>query len=168
VKKLIITLVTAGAFAAYSLGVRHHLVAIIPRMVTTALMDADDSGPPSGTTGATSGTASGSSVGNGTPATTPPANYKDGGYTGSTEDAYYGNVQVAVTVAGGKITKVSFLQYPHTHSTSVVLNQFALPDLRQEAIKAQSSDVQIISGATFTSQAFIKSLSTALDQAKKA
>ncbi len=92
--------------------------------------------------------------------------YKDGTYTGSVADAYYGNVEVSATVSGGKLTDVKFLQYPNTHSTSVVINQQAMPYLQQEAIQAQSSNVQVISGATYTSQAFIQSLATAFAQAK--
>jgi len=91
--------------------------------------------------------------------------YKEGTYTGSVADAYYGNVQVAVVISGGKLTDIKVLQYPNTHSTSVAINQQALPYLKQEAIQAQSANVQIISGATFTSQAFAQSLSAALSQA---
>jgi len=80
-------------------------------------------------------------------------------------DAYYGNVQVRATISGGKITGVTFLQYPHTHSTSVYINQQAMPYLQQEAIKAQGANVDIVSGATYTSQAFIQSLGSALAQA---
>lgn len=103
-----------------------------------------------------------------TSGTTNPASssYKDGSYTGTVADAFYGNVQVAVTVSRGKITNVSFLQYPNTHATSVAINQQAMPLLQQEAIQNQSANVQIISGATFTSQAFTQSLTAALSQAK--
>jgi uncharacterized protein with FMN-binding domain len=106
-----------------------------------------------------SGTSSGSS------SSTTTSQYKDGTYTGSVADAYYGNVQVAATISGGKITNVKFLQYPDTHSTSAVINQQAMPYLQQEAIHSQSANVQLISGATFTSQAFIQSLKAALSQA---
>ena len=92
--------------------------------------------------------------------------YKDGTYTGSTEDAYYGNVQVSATVSGGKLSDVNFLQYPDSHDTSVMINQQAMPYLKQEAIQAQSAQVQVISGATFTSQAFIQSLTNALSSAR--
>jgi uncharacterized protein with FMN-binding domain len=90
---------------------------------------------------------------------------KDGTYTGSVADAYYGNVQVSATISGGKIVSVKFLQFPNTHSTSVIINDQAMPYLTQEAVQAQSANVQIISGATFTSQAFQQSLASALSQA---
>ncbi len=91
---------------------------------------------------------------------------KDGQYTGDTIDAYYGNVQVQVAISGGKITDVQFLDYPHDRRTSIEINTQAMPDLKQEAITAQNSQVDIVSGATQTSLAFRQSLQSALDKAK--
>ena len=91
--------------------------------------------------------------------------YKDGSYTGSVADAFYGNVQVKAVINGGKITNVQFLQYPSDRSTSVRINSQAMPLLTQEAIQVQSAQVDGVSGATATSQAFIQSLSSALQQA---
>lgn len=92
--------------------------------------------------------------------------YKDGQYTGNSIDAYYGYVQVKATISGGKITDVQFLDYPQDRNTSRMINSQAMPYLQQEAIQAQGSQVDIISGATATSGAFIQSLQSALDQAK--
>lgn len=92
--------------------------------------------------------------------------YKDGQYTGDVADAYYGNIQVKATISGGKITDVVFLQYPSDRSTSVFINRQAMPYLKQEAIAAQSGNVDIVSGATLSSQAFIQSMNSALSQAK--
>ena len=92
--------------------------------------------------------------------------YKDGTYTGSSADAYYGNVQVQAVVQSGKLTNVTFLDYPQTHQTSVYINSQAMPYLTQEAIQAQSANVNVVSGATLTSQAFMQSLASALAQAK--
>lgn len=97
--------------------------------------------------------------------TSSSAQYQDGTYTGSTENAYYGNVQVSATVQSGKITNVNFLQYPNDNPNSIYVNQQAIPYLKQEAIQSQSSNVSIITGATFTSQAFVQSLANALNQA---
>lgn len=91
--------------------------------------------------------------------------YKNGTYTGSVADAFYGNVQVQVTISGGKITDVQFLQYPSDRSTSVYINSQAMPLLKQEAIQAQSANVAGVSGASATSAAFIQSLTDALSQA---
>lgn len=92
--------------------------------------------------------------------------YKNGSYTGSVEDAFYGNIQVKATISGGKITDVQFLQYPNDRSTSRMINSQAMPYLKQEAIQAQSAQVDIVSGATDSSMAFVQSLSNALAQAK--
>lgn len=98
-----------------------------------------------------------------TPTTTT---YKDGQYTGSAADAYYGYIQVKATIQGGKLTGVAFLQYPNDQRNSVEINQQAMPYLQQEAIQAQSAQVDVVSGATDTSQAFVQSLSSALSQAQ--
>ncbi len=94
--------------------------------------------------------------------------YKDGQYTGQAADAYYGNIQVKVTISGGKLSNVEFLQYPNDRSTSVRINSQAMPYLKQEAIQAQSASVDGVSGATDTSQAFIQSLTSALKTAQSA
>jgi uncharacterized protein with FMN-binding domain len=99
------------------------------------------------------------------PVSTPTGRYKDGTYTGSVADAFYGNVQVQVTISGGNITDVQFLQYPSDRSTSRFINSQATPLLTQEAIQAQSAQVDGVSGATATSEAFIQSLQSALQQA---
>lgn len=106
-----------------------------------------------------------------TPATTSPtpvstAAYKDGSYAGSTADAYYGYIQVRVTIQGGKLTDVQFLQYPNDQQNSVEINSQAMPYLKQEAIQAQGANVNTITGASDTSQAFVESLTAALRSAK--
>ena len=101
-----------------------------------------------------------------TPAPQAKGLYADGQYTGSVADAYYGNIQVKVTVSGGKITDVVFLQYPSDRGTSVRINSQAMPYLKQEAIAAQSANVGIVSGATDSSLAFQQSLASALALAK--
>ncbi len=92
--------------------------------------------------------------------------YKNGTYTGPQVDAYYGTVQVEAIVQNGKIADVQFLQYPQDRRTSQRINSYAVPYLQQEAVQAQSANVDMISGATLTSQAFIMSLQSALSSAK--
>jgi uncharacterized protein with FMN-binding domain len=96
----------------------------------------------------------------------PAGMYADGSYTGSPADAYYGTVQVKVIVKNGQLADVQFLQYPNTHSNSVYINSQAMPLLIQEAIQAQSAQINGVSGATFTSQAFQQSLASAVALAK--
>jgi uncharacterized protein with FMN-binding domain len=100
--------------------------------------------------------------------TTAPirGSYKNGTYNGSVQDAFYGSLQVQAVIANGKITDVIFLQYPNDNRTSQYVNSQADPMLKQEAIQAQSAQVDIVSGASASSQAFQASLADALSQAK--
>ncbi len=100
------------------------------------------------------------------PAATVSGTYRDGEYTGAVADAYYGNVQVKAVVRSGQLADVSFLTYPNHRRTSVRINDYAMPYLTSEAVQAQSANVNIISGATLTSEAFAQSLQSALDAAK--
>ena len=92
--------------------------------------------------------------------------YKDGTYAGAVVDAFYGMVQVKAVVQNGKLANVQFVQYPNDRRTSVRINSIAMPYLTTEAIQAQSANVDIITGATLTSEAFAQSLQTALDTAR--
>lgn len=100
------------------------------------------------------------------PAPKPKGQYTDGTYTGSVVDAYYGLVQVQVVIQGGKLATVNFLQYPSDRRTSQQINGQAMPLLKSEAIAAQSANVSGVSGASYTSAAFIESLGNALAKAK--
>jgi uncharacterized protein with FMN-binding domain len=92
--------------------------------------------------------------------------YNDGTFTGVVADAYYGNIQVQAIIQNGKIIDVPFLQYPNDRSNSIRINNAAMPILKSEAISAQNANVDIVSGATASSQAFQQSLDSALAQAK--
>jgi uncharacterized protein with FMN-binding domain len=99
------------------------------------------------------------------PAATAGA-FKDGSYTGPVTDAFYGPMQVQAIISGGQLSDIKILQYPNSHSYSVQVNSYALPQLAQEAIAAQSANVNVVSGATQSSFAFQQSLAAALAQAK--
>ena len=100
------------------------------------------------------------------PAAGPVAStYKNGTYQGQPVDAYYGLVQVQVSIQGGSIKDVQFLQYPNDRRTSQQINSIAMPYLTQEALQAQSAQVDIVSGATLTSEGFQLSLQSALQAA---
>ena len=91
--------------------------------------------------------------------------YRDGTYTGTDENAYYGRVQVQVTIASSQIASVKVLDYPQDRRTSRYINSQALPLLKQEVIAADNANIDTISGATLTSEAYIRSLAKALGQA---
>jgi uncharacterized protein with FMN-binding domain len=100
------------------------------------------------------------------PAQPAVSGFKDGSYTGPVADAFYGNVQVKAVIQNGALTDVQFLQSPSGTGTTLRINNSAMPQLTQEAIKAQSANVNIISGATQTSEAFQQSLTAALAMAQ--
>jgi len=161
-KKYIIAGVLVIAFVAYLIFANKSSA---PVAVTTPAATNPTSSP--ATTGPTSLPTTTGPSGNpptSTP-TTPVSQYKNGTYTGAVADAFYGNLQVTVTIQSGAITDVTFPQSPSNgHSGEV--SAFALPVLKQEAIAAQSANVNIVSGATQDSQAFQQSLASALAQAK--
>ncbi len=84
---------------------------------------------------------------------------------GDTVDTRWGPVQVAVKVAGGRITAVDALIYPNENGRDREINSYAIPALNQEVMDAQSADIDMISGATVTSRGYIESLQSALDKA---
>lgn len=92
--------------------------------------------------------------------------YKDGTYKGSVEDAHYGLVQVEAEIKDGNIVSVNFLQYPNDNNTSRYINESAIPILTEEVLYAQTSQVDIVTGASHSSKAFRKSLATALSNAR--
>jgi len=84
---------------------------------------------------------------------------------GDTVQTRYGPVQVQVAVSGSTVTDVAVLQYPDRDGRSVQINQYALPQLINETLDAQGSAISMVSGATYTSQGYLQSLQSALDQA---
>jgi uncharacterized protein with FMN-binding domain len=77
----------------------------------------------------------------------------------------YGTVQVRVTLDGNTITGITALQMPYEHTRSAYISQQAEPYLQQEALQAQSAQIDVVSGATYTSQSYAQSLQSALDRA---
>ncbi|GGR12901.1 FMN-binding protein [Streptomyces aurantiogriseus] len=87
-----------------------------------------------------------------------------GTFTGETADTQYGPVQVRITVANGKITKAEAVQQPKGGQSDQI-NGNAIPKLNQAAAAAGNADIDAVSGATYTSAGYKKSLQSALDQA---
>jgi uncharacterized protein with FMN-binding domain len=86
--------------------------------------------------------------------------------TGSSISTRYGNVQVRVTFAGTQITDVVPLRLPDSNGVDQQIDQQVVPILIQETLAAQSANIQAISGATYTSDGYVRSLQSALDKAK--
>ncbi|MER7246872.1 FMN-binding protein [Kribbella sp. NPDC000426] len=87
---------------------------------------------------------------------------------GGVVDTQYGPVQVGITVRGGRITKAHTLQHPSGDGQTDQINGYAVPQLNQETMTAQSAQIDTVSGATFTSEGYRQSLQSALDAAHKA
>jgi uncharacterized protein with FMN-binding domain len=93
------------------------------------------------------------------------ASVVNGTFTGRREYAYYGYVKVQAIVTNGTIADIRVLEYPNDNGRSAYINSIALPYLIQETVGGNSWKVDLISGATFTSVAYVKSLQAALKQA---
>jgi uncharacterized protein with FMN-binding domain len=93
-----------------------------------------------------------------TPASTPAG--KSGTFAGGTENTQYGQVEVQITVSSGKITSATELIQPEDS-----IGSNAISVLNGEVVPAQSASIQAVSGASYTSQGYISSLQSAVDQA---
>jgi len=112
----------------------------------------------SGSTSSGSSSSGGTASGSGSPGSTD--------VTGSVADTQWGPVQVRLTLTGGTISKVTVLQYPSGNGKDQEINDYALPILTQETVDAQSAQIDMVSGATVTSNGYLESLQSALDQAR--
>lgn len=123
------------------------------------------SGGRSGGSGASGGTGSGGSSAGGAPSGSSTNVQQTSTVTGSTVETQWGPVQVQLTMKAGRIAKVAVLQYPDGNPRDAEINSYALPQLIQETLSAQSADIDMISGATVTSDGYVRSLQSALDKA---
>ena len=114
-----------------------------------------------GTTATTGTTTSGTT----TKTTSGSTTYKDGTYTGTTVTHRYGSVTVTVTISGGKITNVSAQALDGGDRRSQSIDSQAVPMMKTEVLSANSAKVSTISGATYTTTAYITSLQSALAKA---
>jgi uncharacterized protein with FMN-binding domain len=86
-------------------------------------------------------------------------------YTGTVASTRWGPVQVQIAVSAGKITGVTVLQQPNGNHKDTEINDYALPILVQDTLRGQSADIDMVSGATVTSDGYLQSLQAALDEA---
>ena len=99
------------------------------------------------------------------PASSPASAPGSRTVTGAAASTIYGPVQVRITVKGGKVTAAQAVVYPQDTPRDQQINAFAIPELNQEAVAASSAKIDMVSGATYTSQGYLSSLQSALDQA---
>jgi uncharacterized protein with FMN-binding domain len=134
---------TSTSSTAGATGAESSVVAPVPSAAgATSAPSAAAAAPSSATSTATSGTV-----------------------TGDVASTSWGPVQVQVTVANGTVTDVSVVEYPNNNGKDRQINARALPILVQETLEAQSSQIDMVSGATVTSDGYLESLQSALDKA---
>jgi len=144
----------AGVFSFHSTPVK---ISLAPVATTT---------PPPTTTQPPSGpTTTAPAVNNNPPTTTTTVTPSVQQATGASVNYYFGILSVKVTVANTKITKVSIAAINDGgNSRSISIDQYSIPLLEQEALQAQSGNIQSVSGASYTSAGFAQSLQSALSK----
>ncbi|MEU6411321.1 FMN-binding protein [Microbispora sp. NPDC046933] len=89
----------------------------------------------------------------------------DTSVTGDSADTRWGPVQVEIVISGGKMAGIKVVDAPANNRRDLEINNEALPILNEEALSAQSAQIDTVSGATYTSDGYIRSLQSALDKA---
>ncbi|GLZ55582.1 FMN-binding protein [Actinomycetospora sp. NBRC 106378] len=131
---------------------------------TVALLFSYKTSTSSSTAAETVAPATGTTTTAATPSRTSTSTYT-GTVTGTAADTRWGPVQVRVTVASGKITAVDVVEEPDGNGRDREINADAVPTLVSETLQAQSTRIDMVSGATYTSEGYVTSLQSALDQA---
>lgn len=125
--------------------------------------------PPSLTPVSTIGVATTTPTTGATPApttgTTKPTSSASGIYSGDTAQTAWGPVQVQITVAGGQITAAKALQWPNGDRRSQSIAQQSIPYLIQQTLTTKSANVVGVSGASYTSDGWRRSLASARSKA---
>jgi uncharacterized protein with FMN-binding domain len=118
--------------------------------------------PPQGSSTGASG-ASGTTTSSAPSTTTAPGARRT--VDGPAISTQYGDVQVRVVVQNGRLVDVQALTLPSDRERSARISDFAGPELHDEALQAQSANIDVVSGATYTSEGYAESLQAALDRA---
>ena len=179
--KSIAAIVLTGAGTAVVVGFRPPDTPVVAATTTVTTATSAGTGTTgtasSGTTAGTTSTATASAAATAPAATTAPATstttsatgatYADGTWTGAAVQEPWGTFQVQAVVSGGRITDVVLVSSPQDGHSSRINSQ-AVPILTQSVVAAQSASVDMVSGATWTSQSYATSLQAALDEARAA
>jgi uncharacterized protein with FMN-binding domain len=88
-----------------------------------------------------------------------------GTFTGSDFSNRFGDVVVRLVISDGRITDVQAVQLPNDRQRSAYISEVAGPMLRSEVLQAQSAHIDVVTGATYTSQSYAQSVESALQQA---
>lgn len=85
--------------------------------------------------------------------------------TGDVVSTRWGDVQVQITVSGGKIVTSEATQVPWNNNRDQQINSYAVPIYNQESVAQQSAKIDMVSGATVTYNGYVASLQSAIDKA---
>jgi uncharacterized protein with FMN-binding domain len=155
---------TAAGLAALLSFKSHSLAASVPSASPPAPSAASPQAMASGTGSSSTGSTAGKAA-SATPKASATTQAATRTVTGTVANTQYGPMQVQVTLAGPKITKVTVLQRTDDGTESDQIDANAIPQLTSETLAAQSAHIDAVSGASYTSSGYIQSLQSALDQA---
>ncbi len=168
-KRMLATLVATIGGLVLLLGMKSGL----GRSPATTHAGAVNPGTAGGVTNGSTGPSAPSSGATSPAASPPPASksapaapQKTRTVNGNSVRTRYGDVEVQVTLSGSKITNVTPLKLPNSNEIDMAIDQQVVPMLVQETLQAQNANIDMISGATYTSDGYIRSLQSALDKAK--
>jgi uncharacterized protein with FMN-binding domain len=100
-----------------------------------------------------------------TPVQTSTSTSQTKTYTGEAAMTRYGPVTVQVTVKNGAVTSATATDYPMSDPRDAQINSYAIPQLDREATSAGNANIDMVSGATYTSEGYLSSLQSALNKA---
>lgn len=167
--KTAVLLASAGVLAAgWQIGTAHGQTTALSTDTATTTTETTTATPTATPTTATATTApTTTATAEATPTTSASASTSGGAtgtFTGATASNRFGTVTVTVTLKAGSITDVSAKATIYEQKSARYVNM-ALPTLKSEVIAADSADVSNVSGATYTTSAYLTSLQSALDKA---
>jgi uncharacterized protein with FMN-binding domain len=158
-------IVTLGASWATGLAPKHAAVTGVHILSSAKAGTPVAAAPPKPSSGTKPSASRTGTTTSGASAKAAPAAPRSGTVDGAVVGTQYGSVQVRVSFTGTKITNVHALQLTDSSRTSVSISAGAAPTLRHEALAAQSAQIDVVSGATYTSEAYQQSLQSAIDAA---
>jgi uncharacterized protein with FMN-binding domain len=159
-------ILAVAATTAIVVGLLHYKTSSAPRQFSVAAGAPQTSTPRPGSTAPTAAPSTpDASAPPPTSSTPSPPAAASRTVTGPVVTTRFGDVQVALSISGQRVTDVRAPQLPYDRARSASISQYVAPVLRSEALAAQSAQIDTISGATYTSDAYAQSLQAALTQA---
>ncbi|MEA2587739.1 MAG: hypothetical protein QOH66_666 [Actinomycetota bacterium] len=158
-------ILAVAATTAIVVGLLHYKTSSAPRQFSVAAGAPQTSTPRPGSTAPTAAPSTPPASAPPPTSSTPSPAAASRTVTGPIVTTRFGDVQVAVSLSGQRLTDIRAPQLPYDRARSASISQYVAPVLRSEALAAQSAQIDTISGATYTSDAYAQSLQAALTQA---